>query len=140
MKTDSVKEVIRIIKTEPLSVLFFLSLIFLPFIISQWSKLFPQSWEVFVVVIIIILWVIAFFRLRGEIKIWRKKTILINYLKKERRHSINHLTKEWGGRKEFTEKDIEKLLSEFPDELKRVKMGNNKGEGISLTTYTPEKS
>lgn len=139
MKMDNVKEIARIIKTEPLSVLIFLSLIFLPFIVSQWIKFFPQSWGVFISLIIIIFWIIALFKLRKEIKIWRKKTILVNYLKKEKRHSIYHLTKEWGGRGEFTEKDIEKLLLEFPDELKRVKMAKNRGEGISLVSDTSEK-
>lgn len=132
MKVDSVKEIIRIIKTEPLSVLSFLSLIFLPYIISSWSNLFPKYLSVFMGVIIIILWVVTFFRLRSETNLWRKKVMLINYLKKEKIHSISHLTKEWGGHKEFTEKDIEKLLSQFPDELKRVKMAKNKGEGVGL--------
>ncbi|KKR80134.1 MAG: hypothetical protein UU73_C0002G0076 [Candidatus Daviesbacteria bacterium GW2011_GWA1_41_61] len=135
---NNVKEITRIIKTEPLSVLIFLSLIFIPYIISQWFKLFPKSWELFISIIVIILWIFALTRLRKEIQVWRRKTILVNYLKKEKRHSIHHLSKEWAAKKEFTEKNIEQLLLEFPDELKRVKMGKNKGPGVGLVSNAKE--
>lgn len=131
---NNVKNITRIIKKEPFSVLIFLSLIFLPYIITQWFNIFPQSWKLFLSVIIIILWMIAFLRLRGEIKIWRRKTMLVNYLKKDKYHSFHHFSKEWIAKNEFTQKNIEKLILEFPDELKTVRM--KRGLGVGLVSKT----
>jgi hypothetical protein len=130
MEIGVIKEIARIIKKEPLSVLIILSLIFVPYFITRWIKLFPQSWYFVISIIFVIFWIYAFFRLREEIKIWQRKTLLINYLKKDRRHTFHHLSKEWIAKDEFTPKNIEKLILEFPDELKTVRM--KKGLGVGL--------
>ncbi|KKR60890.1 MAG: hypothetical protein UU05_C0059G0003 [Candidatus Curtissbacteria bacterium GW2011_GWA1_40_47] len=125
MNTKSVREIANIIKDEPWSVLIILSIVFLPFIFNQWGSQFPESWRPPVVFLIIVMWVIAGFRLRKEIITWRRKTILLNYLEKEKRHSISHLSKEWNWKNEFTEKNINDLLLTYPDIFKRVKVKRN---------------
>jgi hypothetical protein len=71
-------------------------------------------------------WFFAAFKLRKEIVLWRRKTILFNYLIKEKRHSIHHLSTEWEAKKEFTKNNIDELLLIYPDVFKRVKV---KSEG-----------
>ena len=122
MDTKPAREIANIIKNEPLSVLFILSIVFLPFIINQWESLFPESWRLYIDILILVGWAFAGYQLRKEIIIWRRKTILYNYLVKQRRHTINHLGNEWDGKKEFTEKNIEDLLLIYPDVFKRVKV------------------
>ncbi len=125
MNTKSVREIANIIKNEPWSVLIILSVVFLPFIFNLWEPHFPKSSSLYVDFTIVALWFIAGFQLRKEIIIWRRKTILINYLRKDKRHSIEHLTKEWDGKTEFTEKKINDILLTYPDLFKRVKVKSN---------------
>lgn len=143
MNTKPAREIASIIKKEPLSVLIVLSIVFLPFIFNLWSPHFPESWKPHVgSLIIAVVWVIAFFQLRKEVSVWRRKTILLNYLKKDKRHSIDHLSKEWDAKKEFTEKNIDDLLLEYPDVFKRVKVKRNNhyvsGVGLVLNTTGEE--
>jgi len=48
--------------------------------------------------------------------------MLFNYLIKEKRRSIHHLSTEWDSRKEFNEKNIDELLLTYPNVFKRVKV------------------
>ncbi len=141
MNTKSAREITKIIKGEPLSVLIILSVVFLPFVFGWWEPHFPDSWRPYIVFSIIVVWLIAGFRLRNEIVVWRRKTILLNYLKKEKRHTIDHLSKEWDGKKEFTEKNINNLLLTYPDIFKRVKVKRNgkNAPGVGLVSNTSEK-
>lgn len=137
MEIKDVKTIIRIVKKEPLSVLIFISLIFVPFIISTWSKLFPKSWQLIISLVFISLLIYAFYKLNEEVKILKRKTALINYLKKEKRHSFYHFSNEWIANKEFTKEKIEKLILEFPDELRTVRI-KNKGLGVGLVESMPK--
>ena len=123
--TKSIREIANIIKNEPMSVLIILSIVFLPFIFNQWVSYFPESWRLPVCLFITFVLVIAGFRLRKEIVLLRRKTILLNYLMKEKRHTIFHLSKEWDGKKEFTENNIDELLLTYPDVFKRVRVKNS---------------
>jgi len=131
MDIKYVKDIIRIIKKEPLSVIIILTLIFVPYIIQSWFKLFPESWQLIITLVFIILLIYALFRLKEEIKILKRKTALINYLKKEKRHSFDHFKNQWIANKEFTKENIEKLILEFPEELKTVRI-KNRGLGVGL--------
>jgi len=137
MDIKNVKELIRITKKEPLSVLIILSLIFVPYIIQSWFKLFPKSWQLIVTIVFISLLTYAFYRLNEEVKILKRKTALVNYLKKETRHSFYHFNNEWIANKEFTKENIEKLILEFPDELKTVRI-KNRGLGVGLVEGIPK--
>ena len=128
MNISEAKEIIKIIKNEPVSILIIFSLIILPAIFLEWIHFFPESWiiKILVPAVISILWIYALYKLRAEIIVYRRKVILFNYLKKHKRHSIYYLSKEWAARAEFTEKNIEKLLLEYPDVFKRVKVKRGK--------------
>ncbi len=141
MNTKFAREIANIVKNEPWSVLIILSVVFLPIIFSQWFSFFPESWKLIICLLIIALWLIAGFRLRKEIILWRRKTMLLNYLIKEKRHSIHHLSTEWDGRKEFTEKDIDELLLIYPDVFRRVKVrsGDNYIPGVALIENNTKK-
>lgn len=138
MNINDAREVIKIIEEESFSVLFLLSLIFLPFVLVKWGSLFPESWGVWVKLIIIISWFVALIMRWKEIKMWRRKTILVNYLKKCKQHSIRFLSTEWEAKKEFTEKSINNLLLKYPDELKRVTMKKDRLPGVGLVSMAKE--
>ncbi len=125
MDTKSAKEIADIIKNEPWSVLIILSIVFLPFIFNQWLLYFPEPWKLIICLLITTSWIFAGFRLRKEIILWRRKTMLFNYLIKDKRHSIHHLSTEWDGGKEFNEENIDELLLIYPDVFKRVKVKSN---------------
>ena len=134
--TKSAREIANIVKNEPWSVLIILSIVFLPFIFNQWVSYFPESWKFYVCLFITVVWIIAGLRLRKEIVLWRRKTILLNYLAKEKRHTISHLSEEWDGKEEFTMKNIEELLLTYPDVFRRVKVKSNGkyGPGVGLVS------
>jgi hypothetical protein len=142
VKINEAKEIIKIVKKEPLSILIIFSLIILPVIFLEWIHFFPESriTNVVVVTVITILWIYALYRLRAELIIYRRKVILFNYLKKEKRHSIDHLSKEWAAKEEFTEKNISELLFEYPDVFKRVKVkrGEEYVDGVGLVSDSTE--
>ena len=50
---------------------------------------------------------------------------MLNYLIKEKRHSVNHLSDEWDGKEEFNKNNIDELLLIYPDVFKRVKVKSN---------------
>jgi len=125
INTKSASEVANIVKNEPWSVLIILSVVFLPLMFNQWVPYFPESWRFFVCLFITAAWFFAGFRLRKEIILWRRKTILLNYLIKEKRHSVHHLSDEWDGKEEFTKNNIDELLFTYPDVFKRVKVNSN---------------
>ena len=137
MKIKEAKEIINIIKNEPFSILIIFSLLILPLIFLEWINFFPSSWKFVIVSIIIITWIIALIRLRKELLVYRRKIILKNYLLKEKRHSFYHLTNEWAGKTEFTEKNIRELIVTYPDIFKytKVKSGNEEKDGIGLVEY-----
>lgn len=141
MKIKESKELVRIIKREPLSILIILSIFILPVVFWEWTRFFPRSLSILIVIIIIILWIFALYRLRIELIIYRRKVILLNYLKKEKRHSIYHLTKEWAAKDEFAEKNINTLLFEYPDIFKRVKVKreNEYVDGVGLVPESTDK-
>lgn len=141
MNIELSREIANLIKKEPLSVLIILSMVFLPLVFNQWESHFPESWRLYVVFLIIGVWVVAGYKLRKEIIMLRRKIILYNYLEKEKRHTINHLSKEWDGKREFTEKNIEDILLTYPDVFKRVKVRNNGkyGPGVGLVQNITEK-
>lgn len=135
MNTKSAREVANIIKKEPWSVLIILAVVSLSFIFDRLRPHFQKEWD-YVKYVIIIFLVIAFFQLRKEAIVGRRKTILLNYLKKGKRRSIYHLSKEWDAKKDFTEKNIDDLLLRYPDVFKRVKVRRNKRyvSGVGLVS------
>ena len=138
MDTKIARDIAQIIKREPLSVLIILSLFFLPFVFTKWIGFFPRSWEIFIVLLILGVWIYALCQLRKETIKWRRKTILYNYLKKEKRHTIKHLTKEWYAKRDFTEEIINELLKEYPEVFKMIEV-KRKGEyfqGVGLVVDT----
>ena len=52
-------------------------------------------------------------------------------------HSFYHFNNEWIANKEFTKENIEKLILEFPDELKTVRI-KNRGLGVGLVEGIPK--
>lgn len=134
MKVNEAKEVLNIVKNEPFSILIIFSLLILPVIFLEWLKFFPDSLKLWVVAGIVILWVFALFRLRKELLIYRRQVILLNYLKKEKRHSFDHLSKEWIGKDEFSEKSIRELVKTYPHIFKfvKVKSGDENKDGVGL--------
>lgn len=137
MEIKDVKTIIRILKKETFPVLIVISLIFIPFIIPTWFKLFPKSWQLIVTLAFISLLIYALYKLNEEVKILKRKTALVNYLKKETRHSFYHFDNEWIANKEFTKENIEKLILEFPDELRTVRI-KNRGLGVGLVESIPK--
>ncbi len=139
IKTNEAKEIIKIVKNEPLSILIIFSLIILPAIFAEWIYFFPE-WKSTVIVAIILLWVFALYRLRVELIIYRRKVILFNYLKKQKRRSIDHLSEDWIAKKEFTKKNIENLLLEYSDVFRRtdVKRYGKFAPGVSLVSDLTE--
>jgi len=144
MKIYEMREIINIIKNEPFSILIIFSLLILPVIFLEWVHFFPESWKVWIILLIIASWFVALHRLRNEILIYRRKIILLNYLKKDKRHSFDHLSKEWAGKKEFTEENIHELLMTYPDVFKYVKIkrkSNRKDlDGVGLVECSDEKN
>lgn len=130
MNTKTAREIANIIKEQPLSVLIILSILFLPITFIMWEPHFPESWSLRINLVIIVLWVIAFFQLRKEIVIWRRKTILFHYLKKETRHTPGTIINDLMEIDEFTEKTINELIQHYPDVFATVKM--KKGRGVKL--------
>jgi len=115
-----IKESVKIIKNEPLSVLVIFSLMILPIIFLEWIRFFPGFWvRIIIMISITLLWLYALCSLRVEAVAYRRKITLFNYLKRQRRHSINHITKKWAAKKEFTKRNIEKLVFDYPDVLKK---------------------
>ena len=138
MNIKEAKEIITIIKNEPVSIIIVFSLLILPLIFLEWIHFFPPTWKLIIIGIILIIWVIALFRLRKELLIYRRKVILHNYLQKDKRHSFDHLVKEWAGKNEFTEKNIRELIVSYPDVFKytKVKSGDVQKDGVGLIEYT----
>jgi hypothetical protein len=122
---SAVRDISNLIKKEPFSVLVILTLIFLPAVFSLWEKHFSEVWYIYIDTIVLALWVFSLVRLRAESIVWRNKTILLNLLKKDKRRTIEYLTTEWDGRKDFTDKSINEVLLQYPDIFKRVKVGRN---------------
>lgn len=134
------KEIVKIIKNESLSILIIFSLLILPVILGKWIFILQGVHKLIIVIAIILLWIFALWRLRVELMIYRRKIILFNYLKKERRHTIKQLSTEWAAKKDFTEKNIDQLLLNYPDIFKRVKVQSN-GEyldGVGLVIDSVE--
>jgi len=139
MNINKSKEIIKIIKNEPISVLIIFSLLILPIIYLEWVYFFP-SYQTLIIIVITLLWVFALYKVRLELKIYRRKIILQNYLIKRKRASFIHLSKEWDAKEEFTEKNTNKLLLEYPDVFKRVKVkrGNEYYKGVGLIADSTE--
>jgi len=75
MEIKEAKEIIKIIKNEPFSIIVIFSLLILPLIFLEWIHFFPPTWKLIIVGVIIIIWVIALFRLRKELLMYRRKKV-----------------------------------------------------------------
>jgi len=128
------RDIASFIKNEPWSVLIIVSLVVLPRVFSLWKQHFPSSWEIWVNIIILVAWIYSAVQLRAEIILQRRKTILFYFLKKHKWRSIAYLSEEWEGKKEFTKKNIEKLLLNYPEIFRRVPVKSSKGtrSGVGL--------
>lgn len=134
MNTKFATELASLIKKQPWSVLIVLSLIFFPTILTLWKNHFPQSWGLPITVFIGGLWILSAIQLRKEILIWRRKTIIYNYLRKEKRHSFKKIFKDFNRNKEFERSKIDELLFTYPDTFKTVKLksGGKFVQGVGL--------
>ncbi|TRZ47792.1 MAG: hypothetical protein D4S01_11655 [Dehalococcoidia bacterium] len=138
MEINDAINIINVIKKEPISISVIFSLLILPLVFLEWIYFFPESWRKYVVIIIIIIWVFALYGIRKELLRYRRKLVLLNYLKKEKRHSIDHLSNKWAGKNEFSKENINELLVTYPDVFKRTKV-KSKGEhkdGIGLVEFS----
>jgi|GEM_PF-4506042 len=142
MKISEIKEIINIIKNEPFSILIIFSLLILPVIFFEWLHFFPESWKIWIMIAIIAIWAAALLRLRKELLMYRRKVILFNYLKKEKRHSIDHLCREWAGKDDFSEKNIYELIRTYPDTFKfvTVKSQGKDKKGVGLIELSDNNS
>lgn len=124
------KDVISIIEKKPLPILIIFSVLILPFIINQWSSLFPE--HIFLTIVILSIWSVAIYLQFKEIESWKRKTRLVSYLE---RHgpwrSIKHLTTEWDAKDDYSEKIIKNLIKKYPDELNDTPM-KDRGAGVGL--------
>jgi hypothetical protein len=137
MNLNNTKELLKIIEKKSLSVLVIISIVFLPYIISKWIILFPQPWSWLLTTIISLMWFCAIYFQWREIKAWRRKTRLVNYLKRHRDRpwrSFHHLTTEWTAKDDYSIKIIKKLISRFPEELRDVPVRGRPGVGLVSDT------
>jgi len=122
MNIKQTKDAIETIKKSTPSILIFLSLLILPILYKNWLEFYPHKW---LLVLITILWLLACILLWIDAYWHRKKTLLFNYLQKEKRHSLKHLTEEWIAKDQYSKKTIHKLIKKFPDVFKYTKVRSN---------------
>lgn len=140
MKYDEAKDFLKIIERRPLPSLIIFSLWLLPTIIGRWVELLPGNLNYAVIALVVVVWFGAVYYQWRDIRAWRRKTRLINYLKrggKQSYRSFRHLTQEWDAKYDYSESVLRYLISRFPDELKDVPM-KGKGPGVGLVRSEKE--
>ncbi len=136
----NIKEILEIVENKPIHIVVILLIFILPSTINKWIILFPQSWKSYVVIIFLFLWLLLIYFLWREIKAWRRKTRLVNYLERHGPHrSYHHLTTEWDAKDDYSKKIIKKLIDKFPNELHDVPMGKY-GPGVGINSKTKIKN